>query len=278
MRREGQLTGLQTNEFDASVDGGLHGHVRSACAVAVMAKASIPGKTKTRLVPPLTQHEAAMLNTAFLRDAADNILSAAAFANISGWMAYAPVGSQPFFRTHLPESIGLIETAAATLGECLLAAATTLLRSGHGAVCLINSDSPPLPVGYLVAAATALAAPGDRIVLGPSTDGGYYLIGMKRPHPGLFADIDWSTDQVFAQTLARAGALGLSVFELPSWYDVDNVETLQLLIAEVLHGKPFRAVGAPTPATWTRRHLSTLVEEFGLQGRMLGGRAADGLL
>ena len=105
------------------------------------------------------------------------------------------------------ESIGLIETVAPTLGECLHHAAATLLRAGHGAVCLINSDSPTLPVGYLVAAATALAAPGDRIVLGPSTDGGYYLIGMKRPHPGLFEDIAWSTDQVLSQTLARAAAL-----------------------------------------------------------------------
>ena len=83
------------------------------CAIAVMAKASIAGKTKTRLVPPLTKDEAAMLNTVFLQDAADNILSAAALADISGWMAYAPAGSEPFFRTLLPQSIGLIETVGA---------------------------------------------------------------------------------------------------------------------------------------------------------------------
>lgn len=265
------------NEVEASTGEGPHWHLRSVCAIAVMAKASIAGKTKTRLVPPLTVDEAAMLNTVFLRDAADNILSAAAFANVSGWMAYTPAGSEPFFRTHLPESIGLIETVASTLGECLRHAAATLLRAGHGAVCLINSDSPTLPVGYLVAAATALAAPGDRIVLGPSTDGGYYLIGMKRPHPGLFEDITWSTDQVLSQTLARAQALGLSVIQLPTWYDVDNAETLQLLVHEVLDGEPFRTVGAPTPATWTRGHLSTLIEDFGLRGRVFGIRAAGGL-
>jgi hypothetical protein len=242
-----------------------------------MAKASIAGKTKTRLVPPLTEDEAATLNTVFLRDAADNILSAAELANISGWMAYAPAGSAPFFSTHLPESIGLLETVAPTLGDCLQYAAATLLRSGHGAVCLINSDSPTLPVGYLVSAATALAAPGDRIVLGPSTDGGYYLIGMKRPHVGLFEDIAWSTDRVFSQTIARAESLGLSVFQLPTWYDVDNAETLQTLIDEVLLGKPFRSVGTATPATWTRRHLATLVEDFGLPERLRAGRAAGGL-
>jgi rSAM/selenodomain-associated transferase 1 len=262
------------NDLEASMGQGPHWHLRSVCAIAVMAKASIPGKTKTRLVPPLTEDEAAILNTVFLRDAADNILSGAAFANISGWMAYAPAGSEPFFKTYLPQSIGLIETVAPTLGECLRHAAATLLRAGHGAVCLINGDSPTLPVGYLVAAATALAAPGDRIVLGPSTDGGYYLIGMKRPHPGLFEDIAWSTDQVFVQTLARAEALGLSVFELPTWYDVDDAETLQILIREVLDDKPFRTVGTPTPATWTRRHLSTLNGESRLQERIRGSRAA----
>lgn len=278
LRGEVRLTVVRrANELEVSTGKSPHWHLRSACAVAVMAKASIPGKTKTRLIPPLTRDEAAMLNTAFLRDAADNILSAAAFANISGWMAYAPAGSRPFFKAHLPESIGLLETAAPALGECLLHAATTLLCAGHGAVCLINSDSPTLPIGYLIAAATALAAPDDRIVLGPSTDGGYYLIGMKRPHPGLFQDITWSTDQVFAQTLARAKSLGLSVFELPTWYDVDNAETLRLLVREVLDGMPFRGEGTPTPATWTRRHLSTLVEEFGLQERMHCGRAAGGL-
>lgn len=266
----------RTDKPEAYLREGPHWDLRTVCAVAVMAKASIPGKAKTRLVPPLTEDEAATLNTVFLRDAADTILSAAGYANISGWMAFAPAGTGPFFRAHLPESIGLLETVAPSLGECLLHAAATLLRAGHGAVCLLNSDSPTLPAGYLVAAATALAAPGDRIVLGPSTDGGYYLIGMKHPHPGLFQDIAWSTDQVFTQTLARAETLGLSVFQLPIWYDVDSAESLQTLIDEVVVGKRFRNVGIPTAAKWTRDHLSTLVGEFGLQGRILGSRVAGG--
>jgi rSAM/selenodomain-associated transferase 1 len=265
------------NEVEASTGKGLHWHLRSVCAIAVMAKASIAGKTKTRLVPPLTMDEAAMLNTVFLRDAADSILSAAAFANISGWMAYAPAGSEVFFRTHLPESIGLIETVASTLGECLHHATATLLRAGHGAVCLINSDSPTLPVGYLVAAATVLAAPGDRMVLGPSTDGGYYLIGMKHQHSGLFEDIAWSTDQVLSQTLARAQALDLSVIQLPTWYDVDNAETLQLLVREILDGEPFRAVGTPTPAAATRSYLGTLIRDAELRERIGATRASGGL-
>jgi len=256
---------------------GLDWHLRSTCAIAVMAKASIPGKTKTRLVPPLSADEAATLNSVFLRDAADNILAAAALANISGWMAFSPVGSTPFFRSHLPTSIGLLEAVAPSLGECLEYASTALLLRGHGAVCLINSDSPTLPVGYLVAAATALAAAGDRIVLGPATDGGYYLIGMKRPHPGLFEDIAWSTDRVFSQTLKRAEALRLSVVELPSWYDVDGTGSLRTLIDEVLHNKPFRTVGTPTRATATRKYMATLVADLGLEERMGPRRAIGGL-
>lgn len=247
-------------------------HSRSGCAVAVMAKASIAGKTKTRLVPPLTETEAAELNTAFLRDAADNILSAATFADIKGWMAFSPAGAEPFFRSHLPQGIGLIETVAPTLGECLHYAASTLLRSGHGAVCLLNSDSPTLPVEHLVSAAAALTAPGDRIVLGPSTDGGYYLIGMKRPHPGLFEDISWSTDQVLAQTLERARDLGLPVVTLAAWYDVDGAETLQTLIDEVLNGRSFCNAAVPAPANWTRGHLAMLVGSLGLEERLLDSR------
>jgi rSAM/selenodomain-associated transferase 1 len=264
-------------ELDVFMSEGPHWRLRSECAIAVMAKASIAGKTKTRLVPPLTEAEAAGLNTVFLQDAADNVLSAAARATVSGWMAYAPVGSEPFFRSYLPESIGLIETVAPTLGGCLCQAAGKLLAAGHGAVCLINSDSPTLPAAYLIAAAAALVAPGDRVVLGPSTDGGYYLIGMKRLHAGLFEGIAWSTGHVFAQTRARAQVLGLSVFELPTWYDVDNTETLRTLIGELLDRKPFRRLGTPAPATWTRRYLSTLIKESGLRGRLRASSAAGRL-
>jgi uncharacterized protein len=263
----------ETGEYKVPTGEDPNWKLRSVCAIAVMAKESIAGRTKTRLVPPLTEDEAATLNTVFLRDAADNMLAAAELANISGWMAYAPAGSETFFKSCMPERIGLIETVAPSLGECLLHAASSLLRAGHGAACLINSDSPTLPAGYLVAAATALAAPRDRVVLGPATDGGYYLIGMKRAHTGLFEDIAWSTDRVLAQTLTRAKALGIPVFELPTWYDVDDAEALLVLVHELIDGKVFREVGStPVRASWTRRHISALVEASDLRGRLNGTR------
>jgi glycosyltransferase A (GT-A) superfamily protein (DUF2064 family) len=124
----------------------------------------------------------------------------------------------------------------------------------------------------LVAAATALAAPGDRVVLGPSTDGGYYLIGIKQPHRSLFQNVEWSTERVFRQTLARCAEAELPVFQLPAWYDVDDADALRLLIGEVIDGKPFRASDSDTTSgTWSRRCLSELLERGDLAQRL--GRA-----
>jgi rSAM/selenodomain-associated transferase 1 len=242
---------------------------RTSCAIAVMAKASIPGRAKTRLVPPLTAEQAANLNTCFLRDVADSLISASTLANVAGFMAFAPAGSAPFFRGILPERIGLLETDAADFGACLFHAAASLLGAGHEAVCLLNSDSPTLPVAYLAAAATALAAPGDRMVLGPSTDGGYYLLGLKQPHRRLFEDIDWSTERVSGQTLARAAELGLAVHQLPSWYDVDDFRSLRLLVGELFEDRRFRVWGSrPTPAAWTRRELDRMLANTDLASRL----------
>jgi uncharacterized protein len=241
----------------------------ATCAIAVMAKASIPGRAKTRLVPPLTAEEAAALNTSFLRDVADSLISASVLANIAGLMAYGPAGSASFFRGIMPECIGLLETVKPDFGECLFHAVSTLLDDGHEAVCLLNSDSPTLPVSYLTAAATTLAAPGDRVVLGPSTDGGYYLIGLKTPHRRLFEDIDWSTERVAGQTMTRAQELGLPVHQLPSWYDVDDADALRLLVGELFEETPFRAWGSrPTPAAWTRRELARLLDTADLADRL----------
>lgn len=240
-----------------------------SCAIAVMAKASVPGHAKTRLVPPLTAEEAANLNTSFLRDVADNLIGASALANISGYVAFAPAGSAGFFRGILPERIGLLETVAPSFGGCLLHAATSLFDEGHDSVCLLNSDSPTLPVAYIIAAATELSAPGDRIVLGPSTDGGYYLIGLKRPHHRLFEDIDWSTERVAGQTVARARELNLPVHQLPSWYDVDEADALRVLVRELFEATPFRVWGSkPTSAAWTRRELSRLLDSADLATRL----------
>src|SRR5205823_11592800 len=82
-------------------------------------------------------------------------------------------------------------------------------------------------------AASMLARDGDRVVLGPSQDGGYYLIGLKRPHRNLFERIAWSTADVLAHTIERAAEINLRVEFLPTWYDVDDAATLCLLCDEL---------------------------------------------
>jgi uncharacterized protein len=222
------------------------------CAVAVMAKAPRPGEVKTRLVPPLSEADAAVLGGCFIRDIAGNILVAAETAPIEGYVAYSPVGSEGVFASLLPERIRLLPPHRAGLGDSLLDAADDLLGAGYGAVCLVNADSPTLPTAVLVEAARALAAPGDRLVLGPAADGGYYLIGLKHMHRRLFEEIAWSTERVFRQTIERARELGLDTVTLPIWYDVDDVASLRVLVDE-LRGPAPAGYAAPHTAAFLRR-------------------------
>ena len=208
------------------------------CGIAFMAKASAPGRAKTRLVPPLTFEEAAVLNTAFLQDVADNVLQAARDGDrgIAGYAAYGPPGSEDFFRRTLPGAIGLIGAWRPNFGDCLLHTIEEIFARGHASAVVLNSDSPTLPTAYLVETAAALARPGDRAVLGPSSDGGYYLLGLKRAYRRVFEGIAWSTEEVAQQTLARAAEIGLPVHTLPIWYDVDDITSLQRLFAEFTDG------------------------------------------
>jgi hypothetical protein len=154
-------------------------------------------------------------------------------------MAFGPPRSDPFFEAILPRSIGLIDCWYPDFGDCLFSAIAQLLRNGHGSAVVLNSDSPTLPTSLLAETAEVLARPGDRAVLGPSTDGGYYLLGLKTPHRRLFEDVTWSTEHVGRQTLERAAEIGLDVHLLPAWYDVDDAEALRMLRAELYDGWSF---------------------------------------
>lgn len=210
----------------------------SRCALAVMAKAPRPGRVKTRLAPPLTLDQSAALNICFLRDTTANIAEICADAPADGLISYTPVGDEALFDGILPDTFALIAQRGDGFGERLLAAATDILALGYGAVCLIDSDSPTVPAAAFEQAVSALNQPGDRVVLGPSNDGGYYLIGLKHPHPEPFANIAWSTGAVYAETVAAIHAAHLPLVELPIWYDVDDAATLLILQHELLHAAP----------------------------------------
>jgi hypothetical protein len=210
------------------------------CAIGVMAKAPRAGFSKTRLCPPLRPQQAAALSAAFLRDISENIALAARQASIAGYIAYAPAGQEALFDGVLAPGTGLLLADGSPsmpadvqgFGRCLLHAVLAMLERGHGSAVVLNSDSPTLPTALLVRTAVALAAAGERVVLGPADDGGYYLLGMKAAHAHLFADIAWSTESVAAATRDRAAALGLEVVTLPTWYDVDDHAALLRLLDE----------------------------------------------
>lgn len=232
------------------------------CALAVMAKAPRSGKVKTRLAPPLTLDQSAAINICFLRDTTENIAAVAASGNAAGIISYTPVGDEALFDTLLPSDFALIPQRGDGFGERLLATAEDLLTCGYGSVCLIDSDSPTAPAAAFEQAVAELAKPGDRIILGPSDDGGYYVIGLKRAHPELFANITWSTSTVFAETIAAANAANLETVILPLWYDVDDAATLDILTAELLHDTPPPFTTIPGyPAEHTRDFLGKLKEK-----------------
>jgi uncharacterized protein len=252
--------------------------MRRSCGIAVMAKASTPGQTKTRLVPPLTPDEAARCNTAFLRDIADSILAASAQAQIAGYMAFSPPDARPFFQKQMPATIGLIEACAPDFGECLHSTLVQLLERGHDHAVVLNSDSPTLPTSLLIETAAVLAQPGERMVLGPADDGGYYLLGVKRAYRRLFEDIAWSTERVARQTLDRAAELRLPVHMLPTWYDVDDASALRMLQAELFEGRSFAPELRPNQPRHTLALLRSLLDRTDLQDRLGGnvlGRAAE---
>jgi rSAM/selenodomain-associated transferase 1 len=210
------------------------------------------------LVPPLTAVEAADLNTAFLQDIFGNLLRAGREAAIAPYVAFSPAGAESFFRDRLPASIPLIECSEPNFGDCLHRAVTELLQRGHAAACVVNADSPTLPTRLLVRAAQALEQPGGGIVIGPSTDGGYYLLGMKQAHRRLFDDIDWSTSRVLEQTRERAAELGLNVTVLEPWYDVDDEAGLHRLQTDLRQDRTTAANDGLYEASHTRAALARL--------------------
>ncbi len=197
-------------------------------ALVIMAKQPAVGQTKTRLCPPLTLAQAATLYEALLRD---TIALGAALQRVQLAIAVTPPQATRAFRRISPPGTTLLPVVGADIGDCLNQVLNRLLSAGHRQAIAINSDGPTLPPAYLRQAVSRLA--GADLVLGPSEDGGYYLIGLTRPRPELFEDIAWSTARVTGQTLVRAEALGLDVCLLPPWYDVDTSADLDRLRDEL---------------------------------------------
>jgi len=201
-------------------------------ALCIMAKAPEAGRVKTRLCPPLSPDHAAELYRCFLLD---KIAQVRNVAGAEPAVAYAPAQAAAVFEALAPGFI-LLPQRGADLTARLTAVCGELLRRGCDAAIMTDSDTPTLPTERLERAVAVMKEGGCDLVLGESEDGGYYLIGMRRPHPELFEGMRWSTPTVLEETLRRARVLGLSAVTLPAWYDVDTAADLARLQADLAAG------------------------------------------
>ena len=199
-------------------------------AVAVMAKVPGMSPVKSRLHSALTAAQATDLYRCFLLDRLDAL---AELVGVSLVVAFTPVEAAGRMNELAPAGFRLVPQRGADLGERLSTLLRDLLEEGHAGAIALDSDSPTLPMVYVMEAARVLAEEQCDVVLGPCEDGGYYLIGLRSPQPDLFEGVPWSTDAVFSMTLAKASLRGLSVHVLPRWFDVDTETDLRRLHAEM---------------------------------------------
>ena len=216
-----------------------------AVAVAIMAKAPRPGTVKTRLCPPLLAAEAAALYRCFLLD---KIAAVGTLVGTQPVIAYTPDDAHAEFCGLAPD-FSLLPQHGHDLGARLHTTLASLLAAGHAAAIAVDSDTPTLPSAFLQQAVNCLSQPGPDVVLGPTEDGGYYLIGVRLAHRELFDGVPWSTSTVLEVTRRRAAAAGLRAAYLPSWFDVDTPDDLERL-------RRLLDTNAESFACETRRFLS----------------------
>jgi uncharacterized protein len=200
----------------------------------IFARRPVPGRVKTRLCPPCSPEQAAAVYDACLRD----VIAAAARARAAVEVRYdAEPGAADYFAAEYP-LLRRSAQAAGDLGERMADAFDGAFAAGARRVVLIGSDSPTLPDGVHGAAFQHLED-GDA-VLGPTTDGGYYLVGIAAgawPRASrLFEQVPWSTPDVYTVTLERAAAVGLALRVLPGWYDIDVAGDLRRAASDAALG------------------------------------------
>lgn len=221
----------------------------SCPVIIVMVKAPRAGQVKTRLAPPLSASEAAALAACFARD----VVNTARRVVPELIVAYAPRDGRAALEALLPDGLLWLEQKGEDLGARLEASVAHAGRLGFSPLIVVGADSPTLPVSFVETARDALAADEADVVLGPTADGGYYLVGLRQPVPSLFQNIAWSTPAAYEQTAANVARLGLRQLELPVWYDVDTFSDLLSLRDEIFAGEEARERARAT-YHWLRAH------------------------
>jgi rSAM/selenodomain-associated transferase 1 len=200
-----------------------------ANALAVMAKAPIPGKVKTRMVPPLTHEQAAQLFQVLLLDQLEHLT---ALEDVDLYVAFTPVEAKTLIKGIVPANFQCFHQRGHDLGERMYEVFAELWRRGHRNLVLIGGDLPVVPFLFLRDAFKVLQREDRQLVFGPSEDGGYYLVGMNQPTPEIFQEMSWSHDQVLKQTTEKVTRLGIDFGLLPGWFDLDTIKDLERLRAK----------------------------------------------
>lgn len=221
-----------------------------ACVI-VFVKNPVPGQVKTRLTPHLSPEQAASLYKAFLVDWC-NALST--ISTVHRVIAYTPPEGLDSLQTLIGEDPVYIPQQGVSLGERLMTAARWACDQGYAKFLFVGSDSPTLPIQYVERALDLLES--RDVVIGPSVDGGYYLIGFSKHGaslsiPTIFEEITWSTDVVFQQTLRKIQRINARLGLLPPWYDVDTSTGLQLLQDHLL-GMNIARENIAAPQTYSK--------------------------
>jgi uncharacterized protein len=197
-------------------------------AIIVFTREPIPGSSKTRLAARIGAINAAALADAFSRDAIAKV-RALGFPVMVAASASGDLQHNDYFQMLRRRfSAQLIDQGEGNLGARMARVLTPFLRSG---ALLIGTDTPTLPISILQRAVTLLQR--SHVVLGPSLDGGYYLVGIREAIPDMFRGIRWGGSCVLQQTLARLQRIRIRPALAPSWYDVDRWSDLMLLAEHV---------------------------------------------
>ncbi len=198
--------------------------------LGIFVKEPTPGRVKTRLAQALDAEAAAALYTAFLHD----IINKHRTVADRRVLCYSPdtTRSREYFSDLSRGDFELWAQPDASLGDRMREFFETFTENHPNETVLVGSDSPTLPTEYVFEAFEALRQ--CDIVLGPATDGGYYLIGQRRFASTVFDQIGWSGSRVFVETVERVMAENLRLKVLPAWYDVDCEDDLNLLRGHML--------------------------------------------
>jgi len=191
--------------------------------LVIVAKQPVSGRVKTRLFPKLSPEVAADLYRCFLQD---RIKEVSSLNGVDRAIAYTPEAAKETFASLAMDGFELFAQRGKHLGERLSNIFLEKLSQGYEAVSIVDSDSPDLPKSLINESFELLLTGQADIVLGPCYDGGYYLVGMRKPHPELFRNIPWSTENVLSVTLEKARKMGLNVRLLSIWNDLDTFEDL----------------------------------------------------